>query len=55
MNDPKKEVGRYLYWYDPDGDACSDYGTVQSVNGEIIFLTLDNGSEVACFSHELEL
>lgn len=45
--------GNRVYWLDPDDDLASDYGEIVKVNGEVISIVTDSGSEVECYEHDL--
>ncbi len=48
------QPGDEVYWNDPD-ETCSRYVTIRyiRINGDIISIDTQDGSEIECFAHEL--
>ena len=47
-------VGDRVYWFDPDGDLRSDFGTVIEIKeDDVIVIRTDRGSEVNALESEL--
>jgi hypothetical protein len=47
--------GDEVFWTDPDDGIGSRHIIIQSIkiNGEVICITGDDGSELECYDHEL--
>ena len=45
--------GQRVYWNDPDGDSGSGWGHIQDINGEVIHMKFDYGSEAEVYEWEL--
>lgn len=51
----KLQPGDQVTWNDPDGGACTRTGTIQaiSINGSIVSITWQDGSDLECYAREL--
>ncbi|MCL4526394.1 MAG: hypothetical protein M1492_07855 [Gammaproteobacteria bacterium] len=46
-------VGDEVFWEDPDNGASSGYYTIREINGEILLIANQAGSQAEVFAHEL--
>ena len=49
------KVGQTVYWNDPDGGRCSDFGVVAGIRGEILDLEMCANGFVEALSSEVEI